>query len=50
MARGLGRVGRTREWLLECAEESIEVIRMEAAGCYVRNCADDVCAYWVECP
>jgi nicotinate dehydrogenase subunit B len=31
-------------WLLECAEESIEVIRMEAAGCYGRNCADDVCA------
>ncbi|VVO71984.1 MULTISPECIES: molybdopterin cofactor-binding domain-containing protein [Pseudomonas] len=31
-------------WLLECAEESIEIIRMEASGCYGRNCADDVCA------
>ncbi|MFW0757554.1 molybdopterin cofactor-binding domain-containing protein [Pseudomonas sp. H11T01] len=31
-------------WLLECPEESIEIIRMEAAGCYGRNCADDVCA------
>ncbi|MGG5289060.1 molybdopterin cofactor-binding domain-containing protein [Pseudomonas shirazensis] len=31
-------------WLLECAEERIEIIRMEAAGCYGRNCADDVCA------
>ena len=31
-------------WLLEYPEERIEVIRMEAAGCYGRNCADDVCA------
>ena len=31
-------------WLLECDEQRIEVIRMEAAGCYGRNCADDVCA------
>lgn len=31
-------------WLLECKEESIEIIRMEASGCYGRNCADDVCA------
>ncbi|KAF1010109.1 MAG: Nicotinate dehydrogenase subunit B [Pseudomonas fluorescens] len=31
-------------WLLECPEEAIDVIRMEAAGCYGRNCADDVCA------
>ncbi|KPN92976.1 aldehyde dehydrogenase [Pseudomonas nunensis] len=31
-------------WLLECEEEAIEVIRMEASGCYGRNCADDVCA------
>lgn len=31
-------------WLLECEEESIEIIRMEASGCYGRNCADDVCA------
>ena len=31
-------------WLLECDERLIEVIRMEAAGCYGRNCADDVCA------
>lgn len=31
-------------WLLECLEERIEIIRMEAAGCYGRNCADDVCA------
>ncbi|WP_285402274.1 molybdopterin cofactor-binding domain-containing protein [Pseudomonas sp. MEJ086] len=31
-------------WLLECDENRIEVIRMEAAGCYGRNCADDVCA------
>ena len=31
-------------WLLECPEEQIEIIRMEAAGCYGRNCADDVCA------
>ncbi|MGH8785913.1 MAG: molybdopterin cofactor-binding domain-containing protein [Cupriavidus necator] len=25
-------------------EERIEIVRMEAAGCYGRNCADDVCA------
>lgn len=25
-------------------EDRIEVVRMEAAGCYGRNCADDVCA------
>ncbi|WP_230982053.1 molybdopterin cofactor-binding domain-containing protein [Pseudomonas sp. Bc-h] len=31
-------------WLLEYPEEKIEIIRMEAAGCYGRNCADDVCA------
>ncbi|MHA5986283.1 molybdopterin cofactor-binding domain-containing protein [Pseudomonas aeruginosa] len=31
-------------WLLELPEERIEIIRMEAAGCYGRNCADDVCA------
>ncbi|WP_256659650.1 molybdopterin cofactor-binding domain-containing protein [Pseudomonas sp. LS-2] len=31
-------------WLLEFPEEKIEIIRMEAAGCYGRNCADDVCA------
>ena len=31
-------------WLLEWAEERIEIIRMEAAGCYGRNCADDVAA------
>ncbi|MDN3224440.1 molybdopterin cofactor-binding domain-containing protein [Pseudomonas nunensis] len=31
-------------WLLGCEEEAIEVIRMEASGCYGRNCADDVCA------
>lgn len=31
-------------WLLECDESGIEIIRMEAAGCYGRNCADDVCA------
>lgn len=31
-------------WLLACDEARIEIIRMEAAGCYGRNCADDVCA------
>nr|WP_288466723.1 molybdopterin cofactor-binding domain-containing protein [uncultured Pseudomonas sp.] len=31
-------------WLLECDERRIEIIRMEASGCYGRNCADDVCA------
>jgi nicotinate dehydrogenase subunit B len=30
--------------LLQRPEEAIEVIRMEAAGCYGRNCADDVSA------
>jgi len=31
-------------WLLEYPEDQIDIIRMEAAGCYGRNCADDVCA------
>lgn len=31
-------------WLFEMAEDAIEVNRMEAAGCYGRNCADDVAA------
>jgi nicotinate dehydrogenase subunit B len=31
-------------WLLACDERLIEIIRMEASGCYGRNCADDVCA------
>jgi len=31
-------------WLLEYPEDKIDIIRMEAAGCYGRNCADDVCA------
>lgn len=30
--------------LLALPEDRIDVIRMEAAGCYGRNCADDVCA------
>ncbi len=30
--------------LLERDEGHIEIIRMEASGCYGRNCADDVCA------
>ena len=30
--------------LLDLAPEQVEVIRMEAAGCYGRNCADDVTA------
>ncbi|WP_260986346.1 xanthine dehydrogenase family protein molybdopterin-binding subunit [Bordetella genomosp. 13] len=30
--------------LLGLGEGHIEVVRMEAAGCYGRNCADDVCA------
>ncbi|RXZ32768.1 xanthine dehydrogenase family protein molybdopterin-binding subunit [Oxalobacteraceae bacterium CAVE-383] len=30
--------------LLKMDESNIEIIRMEAAGCYGRNCADDVCA------
>lgn len=29
--------------LLQLGEDRIEVVRMEAAGCYGRNCADDVC-------
>ncbi|WP_408090115.1 molybdopterin cofactor-binding domain-containing protein [Rhodoplanes sp. SY1] len=30
--------------LLDLPESAVEVIRMEAAGCYGRNCADDVTA------
>jgi nicotinate dehydrogenase subunit B len=30
--------------LLQLPDSDIEIIRMEAAGCYGRNCADDVCA------
>ncbi len=30
--------------LLQRPESEVEIIRMEAAGCYGRNCADDVCA------
>ncbi len=30
--------------LADRSEAEIEVIRLEAAGCYGRNCADDVCA------
>lgn len=30
--------------LMDMDEGLIEVIRMEASGCYGRNCADDVCA------
>jgi CO/xanthine dehydrogenase Mo-binding subunit len=30
--------------LLRLDEGAIDVIRMEASGCYGRNCADDVCA------
>ncbi|WP_137892889.1 molybdopterin cofactor-binding domain-containing protein [Ramlibacter sp. 2FC] len=30
--------------LLRLADTSVEVVRMEAAGCYGRNCADDVAA------
>lgn len=29
--------------LLQLGEDRIEIVRMEAAGCYGRNCADDVC-------
>lgn len=29
--------------LLDLGEGNIEVVRMEASGCYGRNCADDVC-------
>lgn len=30
--------------LLDLGEDRIEIVRLEAAGCYGRNCADDVCA------
>ncbi|MGJ4929286.1 molybdopterin cofactor-binding domain-containing protein [Bradyrhizobium sp. HKCCYLS2038] len=30
--------------LIDCSEHQIELIRLEAAGCYGRNCADDVTA------
>ncbi|MGJ5082595.1 molybdopterin cofactor-binding domain-containing protein [Bradyrhizobium sp. HKCCYLS3013] len=30
--------------LIDCPEDHIELIRLEAAGCYGRNCADDVTA------
>ncbi|MGJ4891414.1 molybdopterin cofactor-binding domain-containing protein [Bradyrhizobium sp. HKCCYLRH3099] len=30
--------------LIDCPEHQIELIRLEAAGCYGRNCADDVTA------
>lgn len=30
--------------LLDLPEAAVEIIRHEAAGCYGRNCADDVCA------
>ncbi|QXZ09575.1 molybdopterin-dependent oxidoreductase [Comamonas sp. Y33R10-2] len=30
--------------LVQLGEGNIEIVRMEAAGCYGRNCADDVCA------
>jgi len=30
--------------LLQLDEGEIEIVRMEASGCYGRNCADDVCA------
>ena len=30
--------------LLGAGEQNIEIVRLEAAGCYGRNCADDVCA------
>lgn len=30
--------------LLKLGEGQIELVRLEAAGCYGRNCADDVCA------
>lgn len=31
-------------WLMEYPEDKIQINRMEAAGCYGRNCADDVAA------
>ncbi|MGE8317317.1 MAG: molybdopterin cofactor-binding domain-containing protein [Comamonas sp.] len=30
--------------LLQLGEGQIDIVRLEAAGCYGRNCADDVCA------
>ncbi|KKW68256.1 aldehyde dehydrogenase [Lampropedia cohaerens] len=30
--------------LLHIGEQHIEIVRLEASGCYGRNCADDVCA------
>jgi nicotinate dehydrogenase subunit B len=30
--------------LMDRPESDVEIIRLEAAGCYGRNCADDVCA------
>ncbi len=30
--------------LLKLGEDRIDLVRLEAAGCYGRNCADDVCA------
>lgn len=30
--------------LMSVEESAIEVVRLEASGCYGRNCADDVCA------
>ncbi|MBU4612043.1 xanthine dehydrogenase family protein molybdopterin-binding subunit [Achromobacter sp. GG226] len=30
--------------LLHLGEGNIDIVRLEAAGCYGRNCADDVCA------
>ncbi|CAN0589165.1 unnamed protein product, partial [Ectocarpus sp. 12 AP-2014] len=29
--------------LMELPDPSVEIIRLEAAGCFGRNCADDVC-------
>ena len=30
--------------LVKLGEDHIDIVRLEAAGCYGRNCADDVCA------
>ncbi|NOJ84025.1 molybdopterin-dependent oxidoreductase, partial [Myxococcus xanthus] len=30
--------------LLQLGEDRIDIVRLEAAGCYGRKCADDVCA------
>ena len=30
--------------LVKLGEGNIDIVRLEAAGCYGRNCADDVCA------